>query len=135
MTFNQSSKENTMIDNLTIGEAKKLAAMFGGSIASPLVPQSGPEAPVIVCTDKRGVVFGYADNLSARPIVLKRARMCLYWDAVVGGVFGLGEAGPSKGSKISATLDSIMLEGVTAIFSVSPQAEQAWLAAPIQGRK
>lgn len=90
--------------------------------------------PVIVCTDKRGVVFGYCADTAARPINLTNARMCLYWSADVGGVFGLGERGPSAKSRISATLPSITLEGVTAIFGVTPQAEQAWLSASVQGR-
>jgi hypothetical protein len=71
---------------------------------------------VIVCTDKRGVIFGYCSDTSARPILLTSARMCLYWSADVGGVFGLGEIGPNKNCKISAPLSTIALEGVTAIF-------------------
>ena len=82
----------------------------------------------------RGVVFGYCSNTDARPIVLTDARMCLYWSADVGGVFGLGEKGPTKDCKISATLSSITLEGVTAIFSVGVAAEKAWNAAKVQGR-
>lgn len=122
------------LDDLTIGQAKQLAAMFQNS------PMAEPKAakhdaiPVVVCTDKRGVVFGYCDETSARPITLTSARMCLYWSSDVGGVFGLGEKGPSKDCKISATLPQITLEGITAIFTVDPIAEQAWLAAKVQGR-
>ena len=61
-------------------------------------------APVVVCTDKRGVVFGYTKNIKARPIKLKQARMCLYWPKEVGGVFGLGDIGPNSETKISAVL-------------------------------
>ena len=94
--------------------------------------------PVIVCTDKRGVIFGYAKK--ARPnkhgqITLKKARMCLYWPSTVGGVFGLGENGPNAETKISAKLYKVRLEGVTAIFDVSETAEKAWKSAPIQGRE
>lgn len=94
--------------------------------------------PVIVCTDKRGVIFGYAKKDSPNKrgqIVLRNARMCLYWPSSVGGVFGLGENGPNEGTKISANLKKIRLEGVTAIFDVSTEAEQAWMSAPVQGRK
>jgi hypothetical protein len=90
--------------------------------------------PVIVTTDKRGVVFGYTTNVNARPIILTNARMCLYWSADVGGVFGLGEKGPTKDCKISAVIPSITLEGVTAIMSVDPAAEKAWKDAKVQGR-
>ena len=93
--------------------------------------------PVIVCTDKRGVIFGYAkkDKPNKRgQIKLKNARMCLYWPASIGGVFGLGEIGPNDKTKVSAKLKKLHLEGVTAIFDVSPDAENAWKAAPVQGR-
>ena len=93
--------------------------------------------PVIVCTEKRGVIFGYAKKdrpNKNRQIVLKGARMCLYWPSSVGGVFGLGDIGPNSQTKVSATLEKVRLEGVTAIFDVSSDAEKAWNAAPIQGR-
>ena len=93
--------------------------------------------PVIVCTDKRGVIFGYAkkDKPNKRgQIKLKNARMCLYWPASIGGVFGLGEIGPNVETKVSAKLEKIHLEGVTAIFDVSPHAEKAWESTPVQGR-
>lgn len=94
--------------------------------------------PMIVCTDKRGVIFGYAKK--ARPnkngqIKLKKARMCLYWPTSVGGVFGLGDIGPNSDTRVSAKLNSVRLEGVTAIFDVTKKAEKAWKSAPIQGRK
>ena len=94
--------------------------------------------PVIVCTNKRGVIFGYAkkDRPNKRgQITLKKARMCLYWPSSVGGVFGLGEIGPDAETKVSAKLSRVILEGVTAIFDVSPEAEKAWKSAPVQGRK
>jgi hypothetical protein len=121
------------LDDLTIGEAKQLAAMFGGKCDS-VASAKHDRIPVIVCTDKRGVVFGYTDDVSARPITLQSARMCLYWSADVGGVFGLAERGPTKGCKISATAPSTTLEGVTAVFSVDTDAIAAWQAAPVQGR-
>jgi len=125
------------IDNLTYGELKQIAAMFSGANAPIPMPDPQAEhvsAPVVVCTDKRAVVFGYCANVSARPIVLSNARMCLYWSANVGGVFGLAEAGPNKDCKISAVSPTVSLEGVTAVFSVDPVAEKAWNAAKVQGR-
>ena len=90
--------------------------------------------PVVVCTDKRGVVFGYSSNVNARPIILTNARMCLYWSSRVGGVFGLADVGPDSQSKISAVAPSIALEGVTAVFGMTKAAEAAWVAANTQGR-
>ena len=133
------------INDLTIGQAKALAAQFA-ECASTL--QNGPpradsaapgsighdRMPVLVCTDKRGVVFGYTKNHEARPIKMTDARMCLYWSVDVGGVFGLAEKGPTKGCKISATAGALTLEGVTAVFEVDDAAVSAWVKAPVQGR-
>jgi len=121
------------IDELTIGQAKELAARFA-NLDAPKPCNNHKRQPVIVCTDKRGVVFGYTTDIVARPILLTEARMALYWSADVGGVFGLAEIGPTKGCKISATVSSILLEGVTAIFTVDAGAVKAWTAAPVQGR-
>ena len=119
------------IDDLKIGDAKASAAMFGSAAQ---VSAEITSTPVVVCTDKRGVVFGYTTNVEARPIKMTGARMCLYWSADVGGVFGLADKGPTAGCKISATAPAISLEGVTAVFEVTEAAEKAWLGASIQGR-
>jgi len=124
------------IDDLTVGQAKELAALFGrpAQAVEPTPPSSTEAQYVVVCTDKRGVVFGLTYDPTARPINLSEARMCLYWSADVGGVFGLAENGPTKDCKISAVVPTISLEGVTAIMSVDPKAEKAWKSAKVQGR-
>lgn len=137
MTTNQKRRTTMNLDDLTIGEAKQLAAMFGGAgapVNDSVFSTAGAKMPVIVTTDKRGVMFGYTTNHAARPIILTQARMCLYWSADVGGVFGLGEIGPTTGCKISATLPSIILDGVTAVMTVDAKAEAAWNSAKVQGR-
>lgn len=113
----QVAKQQTLktASNLTLGNAKVI--------------------PVVVWTDKRGVIFGYTTDPHARPITLQNARMALYWSADVGGVFGLCDIGPTSGCNISATLPSADFEGVTGVARVSIEAEKAWLAAPISGRK
>lgn len=125
------------IDDLTIGQAKTLAAQFAPQPQPQVSANQFPEhvdTPVLVCTEKRGVVFGTTTSAEDRPIRLTGARMCLYWSADVGGVFGLAEKGPTKGCKISAVASVITLEGVTAVFAVEPDAVKAWRDAPIQGR-
>jgi len=124
------------INELTIGQAKELSSMFqpNSACAKEATIVQHENIPVIVCTDKRGVVFGYTQHVEARPIKLTDARMCLYWSADVGGVFGLGEKGPTGDCKISAVVPAISLEGVTAVMSVDPAAEKAWIAAKVQGR-
>jgi hypothetical protein len=124
------------INDLTIGQAKEMTAMLGNSCAgkTETPPASTAAQYVVVCTDKRGVVFGLTYNHAERPIILNDARMCLYWSADVGGVFGLAENGPTATCKISAVVPSITLEGVTAVMSVDSKAEKAWKAAKVQGR-
>jgi len=127
------------IDDLTYGQMKEIANRFG--FVAPQQPKEQTDnkslslpTPVIVCTDKCGVVFGYTTNYHGDQITLTQARMCLYWSTEVGGVFGLAEKGPTKNCKISATAPSLMLNGITAVFAVDDVAEKAWLHAPVQGR-
>ena len=122
------------IDDMKLGDLKEIAAMFSGGSAAT-ANTCHPARPVVVWTDRRGVIFGYCENVHARPITLKEARMCLYWSADVGGVFGLCDIGPTKGCNISAALPTAEFEGVTGVADVSAKAEKAWNAAPIQGRK
>jgi hypothetical protein len=82
---------------------------------------------VIVCTEYKGVFFGYATDTSADVIHLKRARMAIYW-GTTRGVMELAETGPTKSSKISARAD-IELRKITAIFEVNLAAVAAWEAA------
>lgn len=105
------------------------AAINGDAIVSP----PADPIPVVVWTDKRGVIFGYTSDVSARPITLTKARMCLYWRR--GGVFGLCDKGPDGDCKVSATLPSADFEGVTGVARVTDEAEHAWLNAPVQGRE
>lgn len=83
--------------------------------------------PVIVCTEFRGVFFGYAKDTSGDTIKLEKARMAVYF-GTTRGVLQLAETGPTSNSKISATAD-IEVRKVTAVFEVTPDAEKAWIAA------
>jgi len=135
--MSDNAKGNEMnIDDLTMGQVRELVTMFGNSTAMlpPRVTPTHRPRQVIVCTDKRGVIFGTTEDMSSRPIVLTDARMCLYWSADVGGVFGLADIGPTPGCRISAALPEISLEGVTAIMGMTDIAISAWRAAPVQGR-
>ena len=121
------------IDDMTYGQLKEIAATFAQTV--PNKPTIHSPIPVVIWTDKRGVIFGYCTDTSARPITLTNARMCLYWPASVGGVFGLCDIGPNDESKISAVLPSAVFEGVTGVATVTAKAEEAWVSAKVQGRK
>lgn len=80
--------------------------------------------PVIICTEFKGVFFGYAEDTSGDVIKLKSARMAIYWGATR-GVMQLAETGPTSTSKISARAD-IEVRKITAVFEVTESAAKAW---------
>ena len=87
---------------------------------------AGPR-PVIVCTEHRGVFFGYASDTSGDRINLTGARMAIYFGTTK-GVMQLAETGPTSASKISSRAD-IEVRKVTAVFEVKPEAVTKWEAA------
>ena len=80
--------------------------------------------PVVVCTEYRGVFFGYAEDTSGDTIKLKEARMVLAFGTTK-GVMQLAETGPTEFSKVSAKAD-IEVRKVTAVFEVSAEAQAKW---------
>jgi len=84
------------------------------------------ERPVIVCTEFRGVFYGYATDTTGDKINLRGARMAIYW-GTTRGVMELAEVGPNAKSKISARAD-IEVRKVTAVFEVTEAAASKWEA-------
>lgn len=80
--------------------------------------------PVIVCTEHRGVFFGYADDTSGNTIKLEKARMAIAF-GTTRGVMELAETGPTSRSKVSARAD-IDVRKVTAVFECTTAATEAW---------
>lgn len=60
-------------------------------------------------------------------MLLKRARMAIYW-GTTRGVMELAETGPTSKSRISARAD-LDVRGVTCVMEVSPEAVAKWEAA------
>ena len=85
------------------------------------------ERPVIVCTEHRGVFFGYATDTTGTTITLKRARMAIYF-GTNRGVMELAETGPTDKSKVSARAD-IDVRKITAVMEVTEEAMKKWEAA------
>jgi hypothetical protein len=88
----------------------------------------GKGRAVIICTEYKGVFFGYARDTSGDRIFLHGARMAIYW-GTTRGVMQLAETGPTGSSRISARAD-IEVRKITAVFSVTDVAVKAWEAAP-----
>lgn len=85
------------------------------------------ERPVIVCTEHRGVFFGYAEDTSGGTIKLMRSRMAIYWGTTK-GIVQLAETGPTSKSRISARAD-VEVRKVTAVFEVTKDAAEKWESA------
>ena len=82
---------------------------------------------VVVCTDKRGVFFGYASGPTDGPdVTLMACRMCVYWHQSTKGVLGLAATGPGAGSKITDAVQSALLHGVTCVLEASPESVTEW---------
>ena len=94
---------------------------------------------IIVCTDKRGVFFGYVpiDGPSDESILgdgvivqLKRARMAVYWTESEHGVVGLAAKGPGAGCRIGPPA-TITVRDVHAVLDVDdPEAVARWESEP-----
>lgn len=81
--------------------------------------------PVIVCTARRFVAFGYAEDTTGTTIALKNARCAIRW-GTTGGILELAATGPTKASRIGARAPEIDLREVTAVFEVTEAAAKAW---------
>lgn len=87
--------------------------------------------PVLICTEFRGVFFGYTDAAHDATVVkLENFRNCLYWEKAVGGVFGLAETGPTGSCKIGKKVTGPAgIQKVTCVIDVTADAAKAWEAA------
>lgn len=86
---------------------------------------------VLITTAHRGVFAGeIADDqdLSAKSMPVQNAKMAIYW-ATTRGVMELASIGPNSRSKISLPANIPMLNDITAIFEITPEAWQKWIAA------
>lgn len=87
--------------------------------------------PILLTTQHRGVFFGYVpedQDLAARTMALQGARCAIYWGTTK-GVAELAESGPTSKSRIGAPADLPAIHDITAVWSVTPEAEQKWKTA------
>ncbi|WP_332116034.1 DUF6948 domain-containing protein [Azorhizobium caulinodans] len=111
------------IDNLTIGQAKQLAAMFGAVSASTLPSRiAGDGRPVIVRSRDAGVQFGYLDGYDGSTVYLKNARQMWSWTAAEGGTLLDCATHGVKAGKFSTACSSIVVIGACAIIDCTGKA-------------
>ncbi len=87
--------------------------------------------PVLITTQHRGVFAGLIpddQDVSARSMPLTAAKMAIYW-GTTRGVMELCATGPTAKSKISLPADIPMLNDITAVFDITPEAWVKWEAA------
>jgi len=113
------------IDNLTFGELKQIAAMFG---AKPLIDAkpsftNGDERPVIVRSRDAGVQFGYLLGYNGSEVHIRDARQMWSWKAAKGGtLLDCATHGVDpKNSKISGPVSRCIVIGACAIIDCTPE--------------
>ena len=115
------------ISNLTIGQAREIAAMFGGmavaSAAAAINPMVGKYV-IVRCRDA-GVHAGILESTDGRACVLTESRRLWYWKVKGSGDFlnAIALAGVHKDSKLSAPVDRIALTENCEILQCSSEAE------------
>jgi len=115
------------IDELTIGEAKALTAMFGGIAPTPAPLNSGMIGKYVIvrCRDA-GVHSGILEATDGRACVLTNARRLWYWKVKGSGDFlnAIALAGVHVDSKLSAPVERIHLTENCEILQCSEEAER-----------
>lgn len=84
---------------------------------------------VLITTQHRGVFFAQVEestDLTQRMLTnLHNCRMAIYFNTKK-GVMELAEVGPNSGSRIGAPAFVDVMHDVTAVFSVTDKAAEAW---------
>ena len=124
--FFEDSKLN--INDLTIGQAKELAAMFASTQpASTSIDCKMIGKHVIVRCRDAGVHAGFLESYNGRECVLTESRRMWYWKPADGQKFlsGLAVAGAHEDSKIGVALPRIFLTENCEIIECSSKAESS----------
>ena len=113
------------IDDLTIGQAKELAALFGGNTSQPINNGMLGKYVIVRCHDA-GVHSGILESHQGRECVLTEARRLWYWKAAKGAFLSsVAIDGLSDESKIGKELPRIHLTENCEIIQCSSKAEKS----------
>lgn len=113
------------IDDLTIGEAKALASMFGGTAEQKFDNKMIGEYVIVRCRDA-GVHCGVLESTDGRQCVLTESRRLWYWKVKGSGDFlnAIAISGVHEDSKLSAPVDRIHLTENCEIIQCSKEASK-----------
>ena len=110
------------LDNLTIGEAKQLAAMFDGQASGPR-EIVGDGRPVIVRSRDAGVQYGKLEKYTeGGTVYLKDARQMWSWTAAQGGTLLDCATHGVKTGKFSTVSPAVVVIGACAIIDCTDKA-------------
>lgn len=107
------------IDDLTIGQAKQLASLLGGSVAPSGTLTSMIGKKCIVRTYSAGVWFGEIAEKAGTEVIVKNARrMWQWWAAESISLSGVAVYGINQDkSKIAPAVESVWLDAIELIPS------------------
>ncbi len=111
------------IDNLTIAQAREIAAMFGATSAAP-APHPMVGQYVILRCYSAGVHAGWLVSQTGDQAVLRDSRRLWSWTAEAGvALSGLSQHG-LKGGKVDTLVPQIALTGVIETIPCSDHARE-----------
>jgi hypothetical protein len=109
------------VDDLTIGQARELAAMFANTAPAP-TPVKGDERPVIVRSRDAGVLFGHLLGYEGSTVHLRDARQMWSWTAAEGGTLLDCATHGVKDGKVSTPAKRVTVLGACAIIDCTDKA-------------
>ena len=112
------------INDLTIGQARELAAMFANTTTPTTSPSAhwADERPVIVRSRDAGVQFGYLLGYEGSTVHLRDARQMWSWTAAEGGTLLDCATHGVKAGKFSAAASRVIVIGACAIIDCTDKA-------------
>lgn len=111
------------IDDMTIGEAKALTAMFSGQASGPSVIKGDGRAVIVRARDA-GVQFGYLQEYAAdgSTVTIKNARQMWSWTAAEGGTLLDCATHGVRSGKFSTVAAQVIVINACAIIDCSDKA-------------
>ncbi len=122
------------INEMTIGQAKELATLFGGQTVAATNNNSLIGTKVIIRASSAGVHYGELVSIDGDTVVLKNARRLWYW--IVNGKKGVSlsdvaEHGVSDNSNICAVVPTHIVLSVAEVMTTSESAQKSIEAANV----
>jgi hypothetical protein len=114
------------LDDLTIGQARELAGMFGNGKAPTALHSALLGRYVVVRCQNAGVHTGILEMKQGQEVRLRNARRIWSWtqpDTNDGALSGVANHGVGKGSKVAGPVDTIELTDAIEVIATTDKAE------------